>query len=102
MVIMDYLPVQIRCLIVHTRESNKGFEINDPKCEQGEILLIMALLYFQKTKPSDGKIWSCKQIWNEGILVKNAWNALLSSLMMELSAFNLRASKEEEVYCLHQ
>ena len=54
---MDYLHVQIRCLIAPTRESNKVFEINDPKCEQGEVLLIMALLYFQKTKTSDGKTW---------------------------------------------
>ena len=53
-----YLNVEIRSLIGHASESNKVFEINEPKCERGKIFLIMALLYtgsFQKTKTSDGK-----------------------------------------------
>ena len=104
-----YLHVQIRCLIGHARQSNKMFEINEPKCERGKILLILALLYtgrFQKTKISNWK--TCKKFWKQQAdlkwrdLAKKCMEHIAVGPMMELSAFNLRASKEEEVYCLHQ
>ena len=106
---MYYLHVQIRCLIGHASESKKVFEINDPKYEQGKILLILALLYTgssQKTKTWDGKTWM--KFWKlqanlrRRALAEKCMERIAVSHMMELSVFKPRASMEEAIYCLHQ
>ena len=68
--ILFFLRIQIRCLISHTTKSKQVFDINIPKCEEGEIYLIPDLLYTgssQKTKnirlkSLDEVVEGCKQI----------------------------------------